>query len=66
MVTPTKGRNPDSLADYLIQQGFSRVKLPEFLLFDEQNAPGNVCTTYQKTLGEDETIRLGKWGVVVF
>lgn len=66
VVTPSKGRNPDSLADYLIQQGFSKVKLPEFLLFDEQNAPGNVCTTYQKVLKAGETLRLGKWGVVIF
>ena len=27
---------------------------------------GNVCTTYQKVLKAGETLRLGKWGVVIF
>ncbi|MDY0167284.1 MAG: sialidase family protein [Thermoguttaceae bacterium] len=66
VVTPSKGRNTDSLAADLTEQGFSKVNLPEFLLFDEANAPGNVCTTYQKVLETGETLKLGKWGVVVF
>jgi hypothetical protein len=66
VVTPTKGRNRDTLADDLIEQGFSKGKLPEFLLFNEANAPGNVCTTYQKVLEAGETLELGKWGVVIF
>jgi predicted neuraminidase len=66
VITPTKGRNRDSLADPLIEQGFSKAKLPEFLLFTEANAPGNVCTTYQKVLEAGETIELGKWSVVIF
>ncbi len=66
VVTPSKGRNMDSLADRLTEQGFVKVALPEFLLFDETNAPGNVCTTYQKVLQAGETLELEKWGVVVF
>lgn len=66
VVTPTTGRNSDSLAETLAKQGFTKVNLPEFLLFSESNAPGNVCTTYQKVLKEGETLKLGKWGVVIF
>ena len=66
VATPSEGRNPDSLAGVLTGQGFVKVKLPEFLLFDEANAPGNVCTTYQKVFEAGETVELGKWGVVIF
>lgn len=66
VVTPSHGRNADSLAEDLTKQGFIKVKLPEFLLFNELNAPGNVCTTYQKMLEAGETLELGKWGVVIF
>ncbi|UUO04332.1 glycoside hydrolase [Blastopirellula sp. J2-11] len=66
VVTPTEGRNGDSLSTDLLKQGFTKVKLPEFLLFSETNAPGNVCTTYQKNLKEGETLELGKWGVILF
>lgn len=66
VLTPSKGRNRDSLADELTRQGFSKVQLPECLLFDEVNAPGNVCTTYQKILRVDETLKLGKWSLVSF
>jgi len=66
VVTPTTGRNRDSLAEKLVEQGFSKAKVPEFLLFSESNAPGNVCTTYQKALKAGETLKLGKWAVVIF
>ncbi|WP_161603355.1 sialidase family protein [Blastopirellula marina] len=66
VVTPSEGRNQDSLSDDLLKQGFTKVKLSEFLLFSETNAPGNVCTTYQKNLKEGETLELGKWGVILF
>lgn len=66
VVTPSAGRNNDSLADDLRQQGFRKTNLPEFLLFDEANAPGNVCTTYQKVLDAGETLKLGKWGILIY
>lgn len=66
VVTPSEGRNRDSLAGELVAQGFSKAKLPEFLLFGETNAPGNVCTTYQRTLKAGETLELGKWSLVIF
>jgi len=66
VATPSSGRNPDSLADELVKQGFKKVKLKEFLLFDEANPAGNICTTYQKELAEGETVKVGKWGVIFF
>lgn len=66
VVTPTEGRNNDSLANELIKQGFAKVKLPEFMLFDESNPLGNICTTYQKELQQGETLKVGKWGVIIF
>lgn len=66
VLTPTKGRNSDSLADELLKQGFQKVNLPEFMLFDESNPTGNICTTYQKELAEGETLKVGKWGVIIF
>lgn len=66
VATPSPGKNADSLAEELAKQGFTKVKLSEFLLFNERNAPGNVCTIYQKMLEAGEKFELGKWGVVIF
>ncbi len=66
VVTPTEGRNSDSLSSVLEKQGFKKVKLPEFMLFDEANPSGNICTTFQKKLADGETLKVGKWGVVIF
>lgn len=66
VATPVEARNKDSIAEDLLKQGFTKVKLPEFLLFSETNAPGNVCTTYQKEVEAGETLKLGKWGIAIF
>lgn len=62
VATPSAGRNRNSLAADLRQQGFDKVALPEFLLFDGEQ---NVCTLFQKALQKGETLALGKWGVVL-
>ena len=62
VVTPAKGRNRDSLVDDLAKLGFTKARLPEFVLF-----PGkaNVVTVYQKHMKAGEKLTLGKWGVLI-
>lgn len=62
VLTPSAGRQRDSLAAWLLKQGFQKVKLPEFMLFDGEQ---NVCSVFQKEMQQDETLALGKWGVLV-
>jgi len=64
VITPSEGRNKDSLAAQLTAVGFRKTSLPEFLLFG--NAAANVCSVYQKQLDDGEPIELGKWGVLVY
>ncbi len=62
--TPTKARNKDSVVGELLENGFEKVAVPEDLLFG--NIIGNVVTLYQKQVRADETIKFGKWGVLVW
>ena len=64
VVSPSKGRNTDSLADSLVEKGFQKVNLPEFMLFGD--IVGNICSVYQKDLKKGDVLKLGKWGVVVY
>ena len=64
VLTPSKGRNKDSLVDVLLKKGFEKAAVPEFMLFG--NIPGNVCSVYQKELKKGEKLELGKWGVLVY
>ena len=64
ILTPSAGRNTDSQGESLVAQGFSKVRLPEVKIFDEN--PANFCTLYQKECILQETITLGKWGVPFF
>jgi len=64
VLTPAKDRNRDSVVDQLLNQGFEKVSMKEFLLFG--NIPGNICTVLQKELAKGEKIEFGKWGVVVW
>jgi len=63
VITPSPGRNKDSLAAALLESGFQKVSLPEFLLFNGGNE--NLCSVYQKKVAVDESLVLGKWGVLV-
>lgn len=65
VITPARGRNRDSLQAELLRQGFRKVRLPEFILFDPETA-ANACTTFQKRVEEGERIELGKWGVLLY
>ena len=64
LITPSQGRNKDSLEPQLITKGFRKTNLPEFLLFGTVGA--NVCSVFQKELAEGGRIELGKWGVLVY
>jgi hypothetical protein len=64
VITPSQGRNNDSLEGDLLAGGFHKTDLPEFLLFGKVGA--NVCSVFQKALEEGERIELGKWGVLVY
>jgi len=68
VATPTLARNQDSVAAALVEQGFEKAAVPEFVLFlmGDRASSGNVCTIYQKKLAAGETIKIGKWGVIVF
>lgn len=62
LVTPSAGRNRDSLAEKLQTRGFKKTNIPEFLLFGSDN---NICSVFQKELSKDETLEIGKWAVLV-
>lgn len=64
VVTPSKGRNKDSLELPLTADGFRKTNLPEFLLFGETG--GNVCSVFQKPLESGDLLEFGKWGVLVY
>ncbi|MCX6898597.1 MAG: sialidase family protein [Verrucomicrobia bacterium] len=62
VLTPSAGRQRDSLAVWLVKHGFKKVNIPEFMLFDgEQNS----SSVFQKAMKQDETLAVGKWGVLV-
>ena len=67
--TPAKDRNPDSVEEEILAQGFEKTSLKEFFLF---LTPGNpprtseACSVYQKQVEVGEEIEFGKWGVLVF
>ncbi|MEI7728539.1 MAG: sialidase family protein [Verrucomicrobiota bacterium] len=62
LITPSAGRQRDSLAEALLKSGFEKVKLPEFLMFDGEQ---NVCTVFQKRLVKEEALNVEKWGILV-
>lgn len=63
VLTPSEGRNRDSLEKPLLQQGFTKVALREFRLFDGMP---NACSVFQKRLTAGDKLQLGKWSVVLF
>lgn len=65
VLTPQPMRNSDSQTRQLEAQGFQKVALPEFNLFDPSN-PHNNCTLYQKHCAAGEPIQFGKWAVPLF
>ncbi len=65
VLTPAPDRNKDSVAKALLDQGFSKVGLPEVRLFDPSNTH-NFCTLYQKACTENEAVTFGAWAVPCF
>lgn len=64
VLTPSAGRNQDSLQKTLVAAGFAKVGLPEFLLFGKIG--GNVCSVFQKRLMVGDELTFGKWGVLIY
>ena len=64
IVTPSEGRNKDTLQPKLTAAGYKKTDLEEFLLFGTTS--GNVCSVFQKKLEAGESIEFGKWGVLVY
>jgi hypothetical protein len=50
------------LAGWLLKHGFKKVNIPEFMLFDGEQ---NISSVFQKEMKQDETLAIGKWGVLV-
>jgi hypothetical protein len=65
LLTTEPHRNRDSQTKQLQVQGFKKVSLPEFSLFDP-GPPDRLVTLYQKRVSAGETITFGKWAVPVF
>jgi hypothetical protein len=69
VLTPVPARNHDSVAEALIERGFVKARVPEFVLFLDPHgnaSSGNVCTVYQKQMAAGEVLEIAKWGVVLF
>jgi hypothetical protein len=63
-LTPTLQRNSNSNMKLLLEQGFEKVDLPEFPIFNP-NSTANYCTLFQKDCVEGETITIDKWAVPI-
>lgn len=69
VVTPAAQRNRnDSVERQLLNQGFRKTNVPEFVgfLFNRKARALETCSVYQKELKEGETVRFSKFGIVVF
>ncbi|MDO4856784.1 MAG: sialidase family protein [Thermoguttaceae bacterium] len=64
VVTPMPNRNRDSLAEFLLSQGFEKAAKPEFTLFG--TSANDTVTLFQKKVETGETIKFGKWGILIF
>ena len=62
LITPSAGRQRDSLAEALAKRGFEKVNLPEFPLFEGE---ANISSVFQKQLAKGETLAFDKWAVLV-
>ncbi|MDR0338138.1 MAG: hypothetical protein LBI18_13715, partial [Planctomycetaceae bacterium] len=64
VLTPLKNRNQDSVTETLLKLGFEKVAQPETLLCER--LPDAIVTLYQKEIQEGETIKLGKWSLLIY
>jgi len=62
-LTPRPERNADSVELALYRQGFTRARVPEFILF--RGSAANACTNFQRRCAAGERIDIGKWGVLL-
>jgi len=66
VLTPLPGRNPDSVQSELERQGFVKAAVPEFLLMLLPNGEANLVSVFQAHFHAGDSLRFGKWGVMVF
>ncbi|HRU19170.1 MAG TPA: sialidase family protein [Kiritimatiellia bacterium] len=67
--TPSTKRNPhDNVVHELFSQGFEKTTVPEFVytLVDGQARSHETCSVFQKQVKVGETVRFGRWGILVF
>ncbi len=67
VITPSPGRNSDSIFAKLEETGFEKTVIPEFLLFTGVGGATtpNLCSVYQKKVVVGESLDPGKWGLLV-
>ncbi len=68
VLTPLPERNHDSQAAALVAQGFSKVAMPEFVLFPNANGDvsgANAVSVFQKQVQAGDVLDLGKWAVIL-
>lgn len=63
-VSPMLARNHDSAVETLEKAGFEKVATPEFILFGCSGK--DAVALFQKKMEKGESIRLPKWGVLIF
>jgi len=69
ILAPTPERNPnDNPEASLLAQGFRRAAVPETVinLVSGKAEPAATVSVYQKHMKAGETVRFGRWGVIVF
>ncbi len=69
VITPSPKRNPDSAEAQLLNMGFTKAAVKEFILFvtpPSGSRYSEACSIYQKRLMAGERIEVNKWGLMVF
>ncbi|MDO5554076.1 MAG: sialidase family protein [Planctomycetia bacterium] len=64
ILSPSPHYSPYSQEETLFKQGFSRVDIPEFLLFC--NSPDYIVRVYQKEVKKGEKYEYSMWGILIF
>jgi predicted neuraminidase len=66
VITPSEGRSENSLHAELLEKGFTKAAVKEFLLYNvPPRAETNLMSTYQKSFKAGDELNLGKWGIIL-
>ncbi len=64
IATPAPQRNRASQEAALLTQGFKKLNLPEFSLWNKRD--GNRCSIYEKKCSKGDVIKFGSWALPLF